>query len=189
MNVSAVTDGLRPLGGLIYGVIAFGVVAVGTNLLFFQRLSQRSAEPPFDTVGLEPQEIASLLGWVVYNAHTVAIQPAAARASSEVSINFVRPVYVGDTLLFHLLPAAVLVLAGAVVTRRARGVSGTSPAGAVAGASVAVGYLTAVVAGTFVFGQTLAGVSWEVPLVQSALVAGLAYPVVAGALGGFLAGG
>lgn len=185
------TDGLRPLGGLIYGVIAFVVVAVGTNLLFFQRLSQRSVEPPlpFDTSSLQPQELVSLLGWVVYNAHTIAIEPASARASSEISINFVRPVYVGDTLLFHVLPAVVLVLAGAVVTRRARGVSGTSPAGAVAGASVTVGYLAAVVAGTFVFGQTVAGASWEVPLVQSALVAGLAYPVVAGALGGFLGGG
>jgi hypothetical protein len=115
------------------------------------------------------------LGWVVYNAHFV-------RTDAWLALNFIElsaEPLVLPAAVYYAIPVAVLTGGGWAVARRA-------PAGArrvVAGASVVAGYLPAVAVGALAVTTPEGGPE----LVPAVLLAGVAYPVAFGTVGGLLA--
>ena len=179
-------QGIRVVGGLIYGAIAFLVAFVATIGFFIFRLSEIN-ETGFQLARLFPEEQIEALGWVFYNAHTVDITVSTANGAMGETINYLEAIPQLNTTVFYAIPAVLLFLAGYVVASRVRDSlsGGTAIA---AGASVAIGYVPLFVAGTFVlkiesFGAT-AGPQLGAPL----LVAGTLFAVVCGGVGGLLGG-
>jgi len=180
------TQGIRVVGGLIYGVIAFVVAFVATIGFFIFRLSEIN-ETGFQLARLFPEENIEALGWVFYNAHTVDITVSTANGAMGETINYLEAIPQLNTTVFYAIPAVLLFLAGYVVASRVRS-SLSGGAAMAAGASVAIGYVPLFVAGTFVlkiesFGAT-AGPQLGAPL----LVAGTLFAVVCGGVGGLLGG-
>lgn len=180
------TQGIRVVGGLIYGVIAFVVAFVATIGFFIFRLSEIN-ETGFQLARLFPEEHVEALGWVFYNAHTVDITVSTANGAMGETINYLEAIPQLNTMVFYAIPAVLLFLAGYVVASRVRD-SLSGGAAMAAGASVAIGYVPLFVAGTFVltiesFGAT-AGPQLGAPL----LVAGTLFAVVCGGVGGLLGG-
>lgn len=87
------------------------------------------------------------------------------------------------SVVYHLVPIVVLVCAGIAVYKLAAPRLDTAGA-AVVGASIAVGYLVLSVFGTLLFETSSDGTTTGPELVPAILLAGIAIPVVCGAVGG-----
>lgn len=121
------------------------------------------------------------VGWLFYDAHNVALQiPSGDGAASRHLIGGE-----GNLTVLYALPP-LLLLAGGFLAAYTADV-GTPKRGAAAGASVAVGYVVLAVAGAFVTSVDAFGSSVGPGLLTAALLAGVAYPVVFGGLGGLVA--
>jgi hypothetical protein len=91
----------------------------------------------------------------------------------------------GEFLLLLAVPPLLLVAAGALVTARE---SGVVVRGSLVGATVAVGYVPLLAAGTFVFGGSALNPDlFNEAVLLNGVILALAYPVAFGALGGALA--
>ena len=119
-----------------------------------------------------------VVGWVFYNAHFVDTA-AGGGAGSAVGGDG------GFTALLYVVPPLVLLAAGLAVGRAAG--NGDAATGALAGASVLLGYLPLSVLGTFLFEATLAGTTVGPSLLPAILLAGVLYPAAFGAAGAGLA--
>jgi hypothetical protein len=153
-------------------------------------------------VALTEDDIGSdyfeFVGWVYYNAQFVDVEFSVGGEFSGAgfggSFNVVRGSGLfGDiggisapAVLYHLLPVLALVLAGFLLARLAGRTDLAS--GAAAGASLVLGALVFAVLGTFLFESGNMAASIGPPLVEGALVVGVVYPLVCGALGGALGG-
>jgi len=173
------TDGFRPVGGLIYGVIGFAAAFILTVAYFFTRIESITRGRGDPVLGNEP----AALGWPFYNAHGTGITSS---VGSE-SINYLQDIPQLDPLVFNAIPAVILFLAGFAVARRVQEPL-SDEASAVAGASVAVGYVPVLAAGTVAFTVEEAGVSIGPELGLSLVLWGLLYSAGAGAVGGYLGG-
>lgn len=168
---------LRPVGGAIYGAVAFVVGYVATAILFVSRLDDMGND-----IGDDAFEV---FGWVFYNAHSTDI---AVNGEAPIqSFNYLQELDVGNPLHFKLIPAVLLLIAGFALAARVSGPLSSERA-AKAGASVAVGYVSLLVAGTFVFELESGGATVAPELGASLLIVGLIYAVVCGGIGGYLAG-
>lgn len=87
-------------------------------------------------------------------------------------------------LLYHLIPVVAFLVAGFVVARRVGAVDGVQ--GAVAGASLVLGAVVVALLGTFVFTLSDNGAAISPLFLEGVVLAGIAYPGLLGALGGFL---
>ncbi len=87
-------------------------------------------------------------------------------------------------LVYHLIPVVAFLVAGFVVARRVGAVDGVQ--GAVAGATLVLGAVVVVLLGAFLFTVSDNGASISPVLLDSLVLAGVAYPGLLGALGGFL---
>jgi len=131
-----------------------------------------------------------VVGWVFYNAHFVATETSASGlGSGSGTSNFLADAQ-GLTIprpLWTLVVIVTLVIAGYVVAGRSSG------SGQKAGAAVVLGYLPLAVVGTFLFqvSQTSFGanVTTGPETIPAILLAGIAFPVVCGAIGGLLDSG
>lgn len=182
------TDGVdvssfRPIGGLIYGVIAAVLSAVGVLGLFFMRVASKNPDFP----NWSDEATAKFIAWTFYNAHTVPVEQTVRGASADQTINLLKLYPVGDTLLFHAIPAVLLFLAGYSVAARVRGKL-DAVNGAVAGASVLVGYGLVAVAGVFFLKVTQGGATIQPSLTETVTFMVAAYPIIFGGLGGFIRG-
>jgi len=118
-------------------------------------------------------------GWLLYNAHFVDIRIDGGVGRSR--WNFIDFVAQSSTDILYIVVPGILLVAGVALARAAGARDAAS--GALAGASIVVGYLPLAIIGTFVFtAQDGAPV-----LVQSVLLAGIVYPVAIGAIGGGIA--
>jgi uncharacterized membrane protein YagU involved in acid resistance len=182
---------IRIIGGAIYGSIAYVVSFGAVVALFLQRARERGVEPPKLVRQLDAEEqFVQLLGWIFYNAHTVDVAASATAGTLAVeteAINFVSEPYVSDTTIFHAIPAALLFVAGYVVAMR-------TPhrlnfvTGALAGASVTIGYGALAYAGATAFEVSTRGVTYAPAMPDALFVAGIAYPAIAGGAAGALRG-
>jgi hypothetical protein len=124
-------------------------------------------------------------GFLMYGAHFVSIDTGFG------SVNVVDGLSTIPGPVAYLVPIVVLLGLGAVLGMRVSS-RGPSTDAFVAGAGMAGGYLVLAVLGTFIFTQELGGgfgsnsVSASPGLMMSALVMGLAYPIIVGGLGGVL---
>lgn len=173
------------IGGIVYGAVAFITTFLVTATLVFTELEGEASN-----LGLYAGEnILALLGWFFYNAHTVSITSS---TSSE-AVNILETAYQSagsattvPKLAYYILPVAVLFLLGYVLADRASATDATPIEGAVAGASIALGYgVIAFLAGSSVFTITQAGESAG-PQTGSIIIMGLLYPVVISGAAGYL---
>lgn len=134
-----------------------------------------------DFLGGDPIPAWQAVGWLYYNAHSVAFTTPAL-GGGRTAQNLVAD---GNApMLLYLVPVVVLLLAGFVVVRYADAADAES--GARAGVTVTAGYAVLAVVGLFVFRYSVGDATVHVDYALGVLLAGVVYPVVFGALGGVL---
>lgn len=177
----SLVSNVRIIGGSIYGIIAWGVGFVAVAGLFLDRVQTDALN--FQEEGFDM--FVDFLAWVFYGSHTVDTQISAAGRSQ--TMNVFQEFVIRDTTLFHAVPAVLLFVSGYIVaTRVPRDLDAVE--GAVAGASVAVGYAVVTFVGVSYFSHTTGGVTYGPPMVNSMLFMGVGYPVLFGGAGGLLKG-
>jgi hypothetical protein len=121
--------------------------------------------------------------FLFYDVHLVPLTPVGGvtRAGGNAVVRMFGPV----GLVGGVVPACLLVVAGGVVAWRANARS--LRAGAVAGAAVTAGYLPLSVLGALVSTERFFGGVYHPELLATAAVAGVAFPVVFGGIGGVVA--
>ncbi|QHS16620.1 hypothetical protein [Halopenitus persicus] len=135
-----------------------------------------------DLLGGEPIAVWQGVGWLFYNAHFVRTRAEGVIGGTR-SWNAIAAADDGTLTLLYLVPVLLLVAVGALLARVAT--AETPGDGAIAGTAAVVGYLPPAVVGAVVF--TYDG-SVAPDLVTAVLLAGIAYPVVLGAIGGAVGG-
>lgn len=192
-------DGFLAKAGAIYGVIAFvgGYVVTYVLLEIDDKADLNEMGEASNEFGISQMDI---VGWTFYNAHFVDTEFSASgngqsvsetgNLLSEVSLQF-------PDFLYHLVPILALVGAAYYLVKRSQGTSHGGPLGPKAGASIVVGYLPLAVVGAFFFSPsgsrtTISGeVSYSMgPEITTAVIfAGIAFPLLFGAIGGQLSSG
>ena len=175
-----VLESVRPVQGAIYGGLAFIAGYILTVLLLV-------IDSEFE-FGNE-DHLFELVGMIFFNGHFVDAETSAAGYSESVNLLSDGSTQLPE-LTYTLVPAVVLFLAGYRLARSSATQTTTADEGATLGASVVIGYLPLVALGTVVFevSEETFGETFSVaPEMGSALVlAGVLFPVVLGALGGYL---
>jgi len=173
------------LGSDAMGALPMGVVAgIGSYVTSYVAMFVLTLLEGGDVL---QQEAWKAAGMILYNAHNVDITASALGQSRSVNFLGLSSGFGSiPTVVYYLVPVAALVLLGYVVAWRADG-GGDLASAAMAGATVTGGYLVMVILGTFLFTISAGGASAGPDLVMSVLLAGLAYPIIAGGLGGVIA--
>lgn len=125
------------------------------------------------------------VGWLFFGAHGVATRFPLPGGGTEL-VNMVEQSGDGTVAVLYVLVPLLLVLAGAATARLADAID--SAEAAVAGATVAVGYVVMAALGTFLFAHAIGdtGASIAPDPVTGLLLAGVVYPAVFGGIGGAL---
>ncbi|WP_459888135.1 transporter [Halostagnicola bangensis] len=185
-----VTDYLRM--SIVVGALA-GVAAwiLGYLVTYAGAIGDIRADEQAELLELAAEESIEfeMVGLLFYNAHNVAaeVPQYSVFQALERSHNFVLADG-GSSLFLYLVPVLVLLLAGGAVASYTVSDLEVSTDAALAGGMVVLGYFPLVVIGLFVFSIDLGdGAMRPEPLFATAL-AGLAYPLVFGSIGGVLAG-
>jgi len=176
-----------PFGtGAIAGAGAYLFGYVLTYLLVGGEIRESGANQIAQAVG--GQDVTyQAVGWVFYNAHfvTTILDLDVPVFGGTDAVNFIAQSDAFSPVLY-LLPVLLLVGAGLAVGRRT-GTTGDVGDAAVAGASVVIGYLPLALAGTVLFTVTVDSSSGSPDLLLAAVLAGVVYPVVFGAIGAVVA--
>jgi hypothetical protein len=121
------------------------------------------------------------MGWFFYRGHLVDITMSGDAAPA--AVRTTESVLSATTVPDVLAPVAALTALGYLLGREAA--AETALESATAGASLVAGYLPLTVVGSFLFRKPVAGGYPASPdLLQSLLLAGLAFPLLFGAIGG-----
>jgi len=140
----------------------------------------------------------TLVGLVLYSAHNVETVTTATGAGQTISgsVNLLSNDFSGltsfgstvPTIVYYLTPVVVLLVAGFLTVQWTTNRSGSIATGALAGATVVLGYLAFAVLGPLLFrvSRSAFGAQATVApdLVTGIALLGIAYPVVFGAIGG-----
>ncbi|WP_424018187.1 hypothetical protein ACOZ4N_01670 [Halorientalis pallida] len=172
-----------PLGtGAIAGAGAYLLGYVFTYLLVGSDVRESAVNQVFQALGGEDLTYQAV-GWVFYNAHFVStvVDVNIPFIGGSDTVNFIAQVDAFSAILY-VVPVVLLFGAGLAVGRRTPGEQDVGDAAA-AGATVVAGYLPlAVIVGFLIQVQTN-GSSAGPDLLLAAVLAGLIYPAVFGALG------
>lgn len=175
----SLTDRLPLKQGAIFGAAAY---VVGVVITFVLIQIDSDIDPSDSDLG----SALDITGWAFYNGHFVDTEFSGAGVSETDTIISEASL---PEFLYILVPVAVLIGASYLLMQQTY-VSEVSDA-ALNGATLVVGYLPLAVIGTFLFeaSQSAGGVSISAgPETGSAiLLAGIVFPLVLGAAGGFLA--
>lgn len=128
-----------------------------------------------------------LAGWIFYGSHMVDLEASAMGQSQSYGVFEDASSAEGLTstipeVVYYLVPVVVLLGAGYMLYQRAD-VSLDTETAAGLGASVTAGYIVLAAVGTFLFEYSSGGVSIAPKMTTAIALAGLAYPLVLGALG------
>ena len=180
MSNEPLTERLPLAAGAGAGVAAYLLGYLLTYLVTSGSMEERLSGFNFlaDLFGSETVAVWQGVGWVFYNAHFVSTRSTGGFGGSR-SVNFITQSDGSGMLLLYLVPVVLLAAAGLFVARWG-GAEVTGDA-AMAGATVAVGYLPLALLGQFLF--TYDG-TVAPDLVTAVLLAGLVYPLLLGAVGG-----
>ena len=170
--------------GVVGGAVAWVLGYVFTYLIVAPDVRNSLGSRVLEIFAGDPATL-EIVGWVFYNAHlvqTVFSDILIPGSSSEAFIG-------GDpgfTPLLYAVPVALLLAAGLAAGR----IQGTDEPGAgiVAGLAVVPAYFVLTLAGVFLFAIEIGGGTAGPDLITSVVVAGIAYPAIAGGLGGAIAG-
>lgn len=135
--------------------------------------------------------LAKVIGWVFFNAHQV---PIVSSSGGGGSINILAQMGQASAtgvppIVYDAIPPVVLAIAGYAVAAAVEPPSAV--AGAVSGASVAIGYVPLALLGAFLVRISLSGfgaAGWVGPAVGTAVVLTGVWAVVCGGVGGAVAG-
>lgn len=189
------SEGLPIVGGLLYGSLSFlaSYVAVA-GLLIAEAANDGTLESFLESDG--GPSVVETIGWVLYSAHNVKIVTPFREGPINLLENTPADAVTIPKIAFYAVPVVVLVAFGVALARRTS--FDGRPTGidsAKTGAALAVGYLACTVVGAkTVFSYDVAADvsatagSIEPQLGPAVAVMGLAYPVVVGGIGGYLAG-
>ena len=179
--------GLPLLAGVVGGALAYAVgYALSFAVLVLDVLLDGGGDPGGGT-GAESQ-LVKVVGTLYSEAHFLTLQVDSARGTEPYHllefVNLALP-----NLVYHLVPVAVLLLAGFLVAARVDPESRLE--GARAGATVVLAYLPLVALGaaTFAVEGEIFGNAFTItiPVVEAVLRAGLVYPLLLGSAGGIAA--
>lgn len=154
--------------------------------------------------GVNPEHVPQpkAAGLIFYSAHHVEAEETISGGGEALSgsINLVGNAgyQAGDLgsvvppLVYYSVPAVVLVVAGFLAAQSGDEGQLSVWDGALAGITIAFGYIVLAIGGSFAFEETVSlaviELSYSLDLGTSVLVMGVAYPLVLGALGGAAAG-
>lgn len=135
--------------------------------------------------------VLSVLGWLFFNTHCVDVEFDTMLFGST-SVDMIELMDDEGELsipspLWRLIPMGVLTGTGFLFARKTLAVTAGESDGAKRGASVVAGYLPLVFIGSIIFEESFDEGSVGVDMIEALLLAGLVYPIVFGALGGYLA--
>lgn len=169
------------LYGLVGGLAAF-VVGYVITYLWRGRSIERSIQPietMLDLFQAEPLGAWRVVGWLYYSAHFVDTRITARFGPGQATfyVDLVREGS-GNLELLYLVPVIVLLAAAVLIAWSVR--PDDLVDGALAGTTVTLGYLAAVVIGLVVFAHA----GNRPDPIPAVLVAGLLYPIVFGTIGG-----
>ncbi len=176
-RVPYVSGSIAGAGAFLSGFLLTLIIKLG------EASSELSGAPFYD----EP-EIYQGIGWIFYAMHYVQISISASGPGGSISES-IGAANVNDTYLF-IVPIGLLVLAGYLIAKRtdAKNVK----KGAIAGVSITIGYFLFAVLASFIVAWngnvSGADVTVRPNLIQTVLIAGIAYPVILGGIGGAIAG-
>jgi hypothetical protein len=173
--------GAGALAGAVAWVIGYGVSYLGAAGRIEQQLGPLNAVVGLLGGGTLPPWKA--VAWLYFNAHFVDVQVVAIGRTE--ALNLVARTG-GNASLLYALPPLVLVGAVALVTFLANARS--ARLGAVGGAAAAAGYAVCAVATALLSAHAIGAVEVRVGLLLAFALAGVAYPLVFGAIGGLLGG-
>lgn len=168
------TDRLLVIEGLVAGVLSFIVGLAATGLLLRTDSNWR--------LGGGIERIGEDVGRVFFSSHYfVDIQ------TPQGELNYLTDLDPGpdiSVVVYLLVPVVLLIGCGYLLAKKS---SATNPAdAAIAGVSLVIGYLPLVVIGTQVFSGESFDETVEPVFVDSLLFAGILYPILFGAIGGYL---
>lgn len=171
------TDQLPFVAGAVAGVLAWVLSYLFTYLMTASDIRSSPARQVFEFFGGD-LPTWKVVGWVFFNAHFVDTVFEGLFGGTR---NFVG----GDgfTPFLFVVPPLLLIVAGVAVGRIAGVESIETATAALAGATVAIGYVVLSLVGAFLFSIEGAGPD----TVTAVLLAGLVYPLVFGAAGALVA--
>ena len=174
------SDGLPVKIGAAVGFGAFFVGYILTYVL-------ATIDSDIDFGGEE--HTMELIGLLFYNSHFVDAELSLAGESEAVNLLSEESTQIPE-LVYNLVPVLVLIGAGYLVASRAAALA-TDGDAAKAGATVVIGYLPAAAVGTAIFeiseGEEMFRLTAAPDFTMAIVLAGLAFPLVLGAVGGYIA--
>jgi|AntDeeMinimDraft_4_1070355.scaffolds.fasta_scaffold00008_72 hypothetical protein len=175
--------GLPLKQGAVYGALSFVVGYLITAVVIVIGETEEFTEDMLETTG-----------WIYYNAQFADIETTVdggeLGALAETSFNYLTDDQIFGqavgldvpSVVYHLIPVAVLVATGYVLATEVNAQEITD--GAVAGATLSLGTTVLAVVGTFLFTINEQSLSISPVLIDSVLLVGVVFPVVFGAIGG-----
>ena len=139
-----------------------------------------------DLLGLQAIPTWKAVAWLFFGAHGVVTRFPTPTGGTQL-VNMVEQSGDGTVAALYLLVPVVLLLAGAATARRAD--ARAAGDGAIAGATVTIGYAVLAAAFTFLSSHAIGdtGATIAPDPVTGILLAGVVYPAVFGAIGGAVA--
>jgi len=203
------TDQLRPGGsalsslplreGAVAGIVAFALgvlltlgLVVGASALSGTTVDERY-EQLDEEYGEEPPSLPTAAGWLFFSAQFVDIEVDGGGNSLDTgSLDLLAELDAEGELpllpvVWRLVPVVLLTVAGFVLTTLTTPAETSLRQGATHGATLAVGYAVATLAGAVLLRASVGDATLSPAVGQAVVVAGLAYPLVCGTLGGALA--
>lgn len=193
------------LGGIIWGIVGLILTLITWSALAAYHAGTGPENPEqyadeeleaqaelLDAIASEAEfasePIAEVLLWTFYAGHGVPTQiEGGGQTESILLLDVWAALPQVDATVYLAVPAVVLGFCGFILARRAGSVGPVQ--GAIGGAFVVIGY-----GGLFLLGlafatvETVDGAVQMGPETSEALLRGLGYPIVAGGIGGVLAG-
>lgn len=197
-NTEKLTERIPWKMAIIFGVVSFLLVfGLVIGLSELELLMQDDDGIEVDSEEAEVDEEPGFFtqrGWAFFGSHFVDIEASATTGFGDISESIdILDEWLEElpSILFHLVPIGVLVSLGFVFVKRHRELVQSESDGAIFGASIVAGYLPVVVFAILLFDWQVEidefRVVYEIPLVEGAIIAGILFPVLFGAIGGYLA--
>ncbi len=167
------------MGGLL-GILAWLAGYAATHLFTYRDVQDTAVHQAHEFLEGEVPT-GELVGWAFYNAHFVSVEIRNLPLVGRMSIDLIGADG-GLSPVLYGVPLVSLFLAG-VVAVAVRGVN-DPVIGTATGAAILPGYLLCCLAGVWLFSLSVGDVRGGPQLLPAIVVAGIAYPIVAGGIGG-----
>ncbi|AXR77590.1 hypothetical protein [Natrarchaeobaculum sulfurireducens] len=171
--------------GAVAGVVTWLVGYVAIYVVGLDALRAELRASGLEVL-LETATDWQLAGWLFFDAHGVTLDVPTLALGGTLEGQGLLAAIGGSFVALYGLPVVALVLAGGVVTWRHRRTYTRPTDAGIAGATTVVGYLPCVVGGLVAFTVDAGEIVLRPELLVGVVLAGLAYPIVFGALGGML---